>query len=318
MQEVECNLCGSRKNSEIYKDEKVRYVICDDCSLIYLNPRMDSEEYKKFYDEDYQITRHKVTEYNQAVKRLEKKGNYQYWKGTSDFFKDYINRDSRVLEIGSSWGVLLKAIQDTFGSKVTGVEISGLAAEVAKKYYGLNVYHQTLEEYSEEKGGGEKPDLIIMVHVLEHLVDAFLALKKVSGLLADSGFLYLVVPDTMEPNEPLDRYFHFEHCYCFTPLTLKSILGKQGFKIVKMSATGGAINAIAVKNSNPIKEIDSSNFNKLYSRQKLFSALKRQKCKYKILRFLKRITENLLPPKFLPPLRKLAVKILKKLKIIQV
>lgn len=318
MQEAECNLCGSGKNSEIYKDERVRYVICDDCSLIYLNPRQNFAEYKKFYDEDYQITRHKVSVYDQAVERLGKKGSYQRWKETLDFFKDYIDRNSRVLEIGSSWGALLKAIQDTFGSNVTGVEISGLAAEVAKKYYGLDIYHQTFEEYWEKRRGDEHFDFIIMVHVLEHIIDPSSILKKISELLTDNGFLYIVIPDTMKPYDSLDRYFHFEHCYYFTPLTLKNILGRQGFKIVKMSAAGCIIKVIAAKISNPAGEIDGNKFDKLYSRQKIFSALERQERKYKILRFFKKILEQILPAKILFLFKKITISVFKKLKIIKV
>lgn len=42
---MKCNLCGKIESKEIYKNDRVRYVMCNNCSLVYLNPRRTEEEY---------------------------------------------------------------------------------------------------------------------------------------------------------------------------------------------------------------------------------------------------------------------------------
>ena len=59
---VDCDLCGSAKKHEIVKqkdyihkvtNEYFNLVKCEECSLIYVNPRPNSENIHKYYSNDY-------------------------------------------------------------------------------------------------------------------------------------------------------------------------------------------------------------------------------------------------------------------------
>jgi len=313
---IKCNLCGSSRNKEVYKDDKTRYVMCGDCSLMYLNPRLDTEEYEKFYSDDYQKHRHKIITYEQAVKKRESKGDAAKIKRAEDF-TGYIGEGLRVLDIGCGWGTLLNVVKNKFGCEVTGIEISKLASEVAQKYYGLNVYNQTFESYV-RLHKGEKFDFIILTQVLEHFTEPLGILSKISKLLNDNGYVYITVPNTMNPDESLDRFFHFEHCYYFTPLTLKKMLLQNGFKIIWMSMLPREIKIIAAKTNNLKQEIDSGKFELLYSPERVLSAIKKQDKKYKVLRFFKNMFEKIFPEKLQAGFKKISIKIFKKIKIIEV
>lgn len=223
-----------------------------------------------------------------------------------------------MLEIGSGWGTLLKVVQDKFGCEVFGVEISELASRLSKDYYGLkNIYNKSFENYFEENKD-QKFDFIILIHVLEHFLDPGDVLSKIRRLLSDNGRLYLAVPDITQPDEPLDRFFHFEHCYYFTPLTLKKMLNKSGLKIIYLDLKPGNIHVIAEADSGLSQEIDGDDFGLLYSAECVLSAVKKQDRKYKILRFFKKIFRIILPNKILFLFKKIVIGILKKLKIISI
>jgi len=143
-------------------------------------------------------------------------------------------------------------------------------------------------------------------------------LSKISKLLNDNGYVYITVPNTMNPDESLDRFFHFEHCYYFTPLTLKKMLLQNGFKIIWMSMLPREIKIIAAKTNNLKQEIDSGKFELLYSPERVLSAIKKQDKKYKVLRFFKNMFEKIFPEKLQAGFKKISIKIFKKIKIIEV
>jgi 2-polyprenyl-3-methyl-5-hydroxy-6-metoxy-1,4-benzoquinol methylase len=306
MEKVNCNLCGGNNDAEVYNDGQIRVVMCNDCSLVYLNPRPSQEEYKKYYNKDYQRKRHHFTEYSQIIEKIEKKNSYAKKETRAKDFLKYLNENSRVLEIGSGWGTMLKVIRDRFNCQVLGIEISELAAQVAKKYYSLDVRHQMFEEYLEENYG-EKFNLILMVHVLEHFSDPNFILKRVVEILSDDGYLYIAVPNLAAPDEPLDGFFRMEHCYYFTLLTLNNLLKKCGLKIIEIKISPNDIRIIAVKKENSGKEIDTNDFEIEYGKKEILKIIKKQARKYKFLRFGQKVLKSILPEKIFNRLKKVAL-----------
>lgn len=96
-----------------------------------------------------------------------------------------------VLDIGCSRGnygrELKKLRPEVF---VAGVEVSPMAAEVARKFYDL-VFIGRLEECSFH----EKFDLINCGDILEHLYDPWTSLTRLHGMLSREGHLVLSVPN---------------------------------------------------------------------------------------------------------------------------
>lgn len=317
MKYIQCLLCGCKDDFEIYTDARNRVVMCNHCTLVYLNPRMSDEEYRAFYKDSYQISRHEIHGYQEAVGRLEKKGSYERKIRRFEFFKDCLNEKSDVLEIGAGMGTLLKVIKDKVNCQVRGIEISELAARVANEYYNVPVTNGTLEEYIAQDAK-KRFNFIILHHVLEHFTNPLSVLKQLNNILSNSGYLYIAVPNVASPDEPLDRFFRMVHCYYFTPLTLNKILTKAGWKIIKLDIGHQEIRIIAVKIYNQLPAIANDFIEGKYSKQRILQVIKRQKLKYKLLRIMKRIVENALPKRLLSPLRWMVILVLRKMKIIKV
>ncbi len=317
MEKVVCNLCGLEDESSIYDDKRLNVVICKKCSLVYLNPRMTTQEYKEHYNKNYQLKRHNLVESDQAVERLKSRDSYGHHKERYfGFIKDFIPNNSRVLEVGSGWGTLLKVIKDNTTSSVVGIEISDLASRVAREYYGLQIYNCTFEEYLPKSESNF--NLIILNHVLEHFPDPLSVLRSVSSILDNGGKLFIAVPNIFTPDEPLDRYFRIEHCYYFSPLTLENMLDKAGFCMIKLDFNPSEMRIIAAKKESALEQIDTSNFQVLYSSKNIIKAVNKQRIKYNILRFFKKIIEAIFPKKMVDKLREFVVKLFKKLKIIEI
>ncbi len=243
METVLCNLCGGNDERELYHSPKYRVVICKRCTLVYLNPRMNIEEYTRYYTEEYQKNRHSVTTYDEAILRLKQKGSYEKKKTLFPFIGKYLSKESKVLEIGSGWGTLLKVIKDTYGSNVSGIEISSQAVEVSRRFYGIPTENKTLENFC-SSNTKERFDFIIMYHVLEHILNPLEALQALKGVLSKNGSLYIAVPNLVAPNEDLSLFFRIEHCYYFTPQTLVALLKKAGYTIVDITITPADIQVI--------------------------------------------------------------------------
>lgn len=144
----------------------------------------------------------------------------------------------KVLEVGCSTGLLLSLLKKS-GWKVSGVELSKKAAEVANKK-GIDVIIGTFEQFKTT----EKYNLLIFNHVLEHLENPSEVLKKSRSLLKDEGYLFISLPNfdsftalVSKSNWPL--LLPEEHLWHFTNKSLRILLKKMGFKIVYTDRTSG-------------------------------------------------------------------------------
>lgn len=233
---------------KLYSSSKFDVVVCTHCALAYLNPRMTQDEYSKYYSDEYQKNRHSITTFDEAITRLKVKKSYERKKELLPVLEKFIRKDSNVLEVGSGWGTLLKFIQDTFGSKVKGLEISSLAAQVSREYYGIPTEEKTLEGFcGEQKSSEQKFDFVIMYHVLEHILDPVQALQILKNVIADNGVLYIAVPNLAHPDEDISLFFRVEHCFYFTPNTLVAMLQKSGYVVIDTIITAKDIQVVAQK-----------------------------------------------------------------------
>ena len=312
METVRCNLCGKAEGVEVYRDDVIRAVICDNCTLVYLNPRAGEAEYEAYYRTGYQIKRHQIYEYDQAISRLREKRSYEKKQKYLFDLDGYINKGSKVLEVGSGWGTLLRVIKDRYHCEVEGVEPSELATQVSQKHYGIKTNNETLTQYLEKAGGG-KFDVIIMHHVLEHFLDPGKILHRLAQLLNPGGVFYIAVPNVKTPDEPLDRFFRMEHCFYFSPLTLSLFLKKEGLKIIRLISRPNEMRILAAQETMRQVVIPEKN----YTKEKIIRALRRQERKYRILRAGKKFVRRVLPLSFFIVVRRITLRILKRARIVE-
>jgi 2-polyprenyl-3-methyl-5-hydroxy-6-metoxy-1,4-benzoquinol methylase len=146
----------------------------------------------------------------------------------------YISSNDRFLDIGCAAGFFLSATQKR-GFKSYGIEISKEGSNFAKEKFGINILADDLLNLSREYE--EYFDFISMFHVLEHLNDPNMYLKKIYRILKPGGHLIIEVPNI----KSIDRFFSInlirtlqppQHLYVFDYNNLSKILKENGFIIV--------------------------------------------------------------------------------------
>jgi 2-polyprenyl-3-methyl-5-hydroxy-6-metoxy-1,4-benzoquinol methylase len=237
MEYVKCNLCGFddaklilRARNRITNEEKKFFKLlkCRKCGLVYLNPRPDKEEIKKYYPPWYHsrvqtnvidITKTKIwgIPWREAMQKK------------AEPILKYKKR-GRILDIGCGDGFLLKFLKES-GWQTYGVELQDTSSLFARDVLGLTVFSGRLEEanYPEESF-----DVITLFHVLEHLPDPSGTLKKARSLLHKDGFILIEVPNfhSFEAKIFRSKWVGISaplHLYHFTRRTLRAMLKSRGF-----------------------------------------------------------------------------------------
>lgn len=101
----------------------------------------------------------------------------------------HLPRGSRVLDVGSGRGELLKRLSDN-GYVVTGCDMDDQCVALGSAYG--DVRKLAVEDISPEKFDG-KFDCVVMSHVLEHIENPKDALRRISAVL--DGFMVISVPN---------------------------------------------------------------------------------------------------------------------------
>jgi len=259
-----CSLCKSRSFEKIIESgifsTKADVVICRKCGLICLNPRWDEDDYdnyyKRLYYSQYMRTAHSIDE-PFKVKACSR-GEQIY-----ESIKDCVSLDDPILEVGTGGGDNVVWLYQKGFSNISCVEVDQECCQRISKYYqNIKVACATLNEFSENEKNRNYFHLVILSHVAEHFVQPELALRVISGLLDDNGYLLIIVPNIFATKHPY-RYFTPPHTHYFSYVTLKLILEQSGLKVL-----GAAMHQfdelaiIAQKTGGGLSQIDAQEYKK--------------------------------------------------------
>lgn len=110
-------------------------------------------------------------------------------------------RKGNFLELGSFKGDFTRRFLPHFDD-ITCVEASDEAVEIAKKEFGNKV--KFVNELFENVTLPSKYDNIVLTHVLEHIDDPILVLKRINDeWLSDTGKFFLVCPNANAPSRQI-------------------------------------------------------------------------------------------------------------------
>lgn len=243
-EEVPCNLCGSKELEVVYyarhEDEKDKDLVkkfrasgdellidqlvrCRKCGLKFVNPRIKGDIIVDSYsagDDPLFISQAESRErtFAKAVKEITRANG---GKG-------------KILDIGTAGGSFLAAAKKQ-GWDVAGCEPNRWLANWGNKNYGLNINPGTIFD---QKYKGESADVVTLWDVIEHTPDPLKVLKETNRILKKNGLLIVNYPDIDSWLAKLmGRKWLFltsVHLYYFTPRTIKEILAKAGFKVIKI------------------------------------------------------------------------------------
>jgi SAM-dependent methyltransferase len=253
-----CSICGEAKYRQRlrFSDTTVLWE-CPNCKVGRLHPWPSKEELAQAYPEDSYYAYSELTGSPQPVTLAERTRlqlrrlvyeAYLVSNGMSHWPKRWIARlfrgrfggfpiwvhKGRFLDVGCGDGYFLSFLQRA-GWVVSGVESSRLAALRAQAA-GLNVVHGDFLKLDLPL---DSFDVVRMWHVLEHLEDPGLGIKKASRLLRRNGELIIGVPNAqgLYARWLGPRWSGWDlprHLFHFSPKGLRCLLERYGFAVERM------------------------------------------------------------------------------------
>lgn len=258
---------------------------CQDCELVFENPRPTLEELPEFYsNENYYSYIELEKKKTQKIGLLERLRHYLFEKTLAYYYGKKRNLGNalcawvgkgrfgalpknvtigKILDIGCGDGVFLDVVKK-FGWEPYGVEINADAAKRANEA-GLKVHTGDLLSAHYEPNTF---DLIRMWSVLEHTPNPNEVLKKIVEILKPGGVLVLQVPNIDSVAFKLFQSYWSgldlpRHLVHYTPQTLRQSLIKAGFESVQINFASVGTSSASYKFKKEVlnKNGKSLNFN---------------------------------------------------------
>lgn len=246
--EVHCDVCGGSDTTSFaagtdyeYQttDETFRFVRCERCRHVYLNPRPDESELPAIYPPTYYSY---VQRENRpppgtspgAIGRLRERYHASQLR---DAFGDLLRPGDRlrVLDVGCGDGRFLDLMRVAFGDAVDtyGIDFDQESVDIAARA-GHQTQVGTIEEAEYE---ADFFDVVYISHVIEHLASPRAFLERAHGLLRARGVVHVETPNLDCTEARLFRRtywggYHFpRHWHLFTPETMERLGRECGYDV---------------------------------------------------------------------------------------
>ncbi|MDQ5822886.1 MAG: class I SAM-dependent methyltransferase [Chloroflexota bacterium] len=218
LEKVDCPVCGGRERNYLFHKQGFAYHRCEECSHIYVSPRIHPEAGQKvFYESD-------VLDPEDAFLQVQK----IYATPICHLLRSRAP-GSRLLDLGFGHGYLMQMAQ-AYGFEVFGVDGSKAAVDALKPQFGQHVVASLL--------GDDLPwgqfDVVVMSHIVEHLPYPADTLPRVLASMNKGAILYVAVPDMESLQfrifgkkwEVVNPMVHYQY---FTEGSLTRLLLRCGF-----------------------------------------------------------------------------------------
>jgi 2-polyprenyl-3-methyl-5-hydroxy-6-metoxy-1,4-benzoquinol methylase len=230
-----CRLCAGEDLEFYYhqgNDGRFRYYRCANCGLVNLDlsAGLDQTQYTDQWVDPTDATEPRNRD-NDATFR---------------FIQRYVRGPGRLLDLGCGHGRLLyRAKMD--GWEVKGVELSAETAARAQAELGVPVVAVDFLQMTPAQEDLEHFDLVCLRHVLEHLPDSKLAMRKIRAMLAPQGQVLLEMPNIEAWDKRIKRWivnrglhrrqfaddFVAGHCNEFCRRSFEYLAEQTGFHLVR-------------------------------------------------------------------------------------
>ncbi len=241
LESIECAICCGNneellieaKNihgAHLITEERFNLVKCKNCGLVYINPRPVQHEINKYYGFDFYSSDDRfkafITELILPYFMLKKRSIIIQLK-----------KSGKILDIGCGDGNFLSSFSPNNKYKLYGVEPNPIGYNLCKQRIKDNIFNKELLDC---KFSTNYFDVVTMWHVFEHIYKPNEELKEINRILKDEGFLIIAVPNINSLGFKICKmnWFHLDaprHLYHYTPITIKKILNKNGFRILKIA-----------------------------------------------------------------------------------
>lgn len=231
---MNCNNCGKddfqnhTKTTCYWTKIPLNVVKCENCELVFLNPRPDKSLGADYFDQAYSNT-----------SGFESHGYYRdhekiFIRNTNRFgiLKKIVLPNTNVLDFGAGQGHFVKVCEDN-GWNSIGIEQSLAGINSAKQQLNVNLL-QSVEGLQENHFGA-----IALWDVIEHLENPKEVLMELTKFLHKEGVFVIETSNINSYDYLINRknwsYWHIDHYFYYSNFTLEYLLNSIGFEIVNPS-----------------------------------------------------------------------------------
>jgi SAM-dependent methyltransferase len=140
----------------------------------------------------------------------------------------FLQPGDRILDVGAGTGCIVRQLE-LLGYETRGIEPSPWYARFARDQLRAPVDNGTLDALPE----AAEYDVVLLIHVLEHLRSPSETLHRIHTWLRPGGRLVIDVPNLATPHASRPRLFHFSHIFNFTHVTLEGLARRCGFRLIQ-------------------------------------------------------------------------------------
>jgi SAM-dependent methyltransferase len=204
---------------------------CEGCGLVYVDAELDSVQLRERYGSGY---------YEGSVFH-DYAGEREERIAGARSHCELLSRlapAGRLLDVGCAMGFFLHAASEHW--QVTGVELSGFAADYARREFG----HQVLTGDVSEVDLPERSfNVVTLWNTIEHMARPRQAMASIARVTVPGGLIVLTTGNVRGPlaRHDLDRWELMtppEHVYFFDPGTITRLLEEAGFEVRRIVQDG--------------------------------------------------------------------------------
>lgn len=215
----------------INQSEKFDVFRCNNCSVFFLDVKIDKHYYDKYYTTDYY-----KSNFNRLINLfLTLLGNFSSHRKQQYILNKFPQKKKvKLLDIGCGTGEFLKSLNivrfDRFG-----VEINPIGAKLCRKN-GLKIFNEDIlvKDFREEKF-----DVMTLWQVLEHINNPSGLFAKAHRILNKDGLLVFQVPNSNSLGFKIGKkyWFHLDsprHVWIPNEASIELLCNMAGFNLIEI------------------------------------------------------------------------------------
>jgi len=255
---VNCNLCGGNNtrlyakasyidclnrrpglksdNDPLIKDKELanyqfNMVKCNNCEMVYVNPRLVSKNLTELYKEEY--FSHYVDTTSEA--HIKRQKTFKTEIAELEYITKKLGLGQKILDVGCGGGFFLDSLDNSWEKH--GTEKNQVAVDHGRETFGINILKGSLREADYPC---EMFDIVKMRGSIEHLPDPMSELREVYRIMRTGGVITVNTPNIGSIcgriyKEKFRMVCPVHHIYYFSRKTLSQMLRKVGYRIYKVS-----------------------------------------------------------------------------------
>lgn len=221
-----CDLCAGGAFELVSERDRdgvaLETCICTRCGLVVHRELPDEAQLLTYYAGPYreQYQREERPSPRRVLRSWEKGCKLLEW------LQPHLEPGRRVLEVGAGVGCVVKVFE-LAGYDASGIDPGGEYLRFGTERLGASLKRARLEDLT----GDACYDVILLVHVIEHLRSPRKAFERLHRLLAPGGLLYIECPNLGAASTRWPKAFHRAHIHNFTAASLNMLARDCGFRI---------------------------------------------------------------------------------------